>query len=181
MSRSAPIRPRHRRGPRRDAALKPLIRRVYEENFQVYGVRKVWRQLRREGNRIARCTVARLMRGMGIQGVVLGRKLRTTNCNHALPCPQDRVNRQFHSTRPNALWVSDFTYAATWAGFDYVAFVIDTFARRIVGWRVSRTAQTSFVLDALEQAFHDRRRCRAASSITATAASSMSRSATPSA
>jgi putative transposase len=142
---------------RRDADVKRLIRRVFDENFQVYGARKVWRQLGREGHEIARCTVARLMREMGIQGVVRGRPVRTTNGNHALPCPQDRVNRQFRAPRPNALWVSDFTYVATWAGFVYVAFVIDTYARRIVGWRVSRTAHTSFVLDALEQALHDRR------------------------
>jgi putative transposase len=145
---------------RRDGELKPLIRRVFDENFQVYGVHKVWRQLGREGHDIARCTVARLMRQMGIQGVVRGKTIRTTNGNHALPCPQDRVNRQFQAPRPNALWVSDFTYVATWTGFVYVAFVIDTFARRIVGWRVSRTAHTSFVLDALEQALHDRRPVR---------------------
>jgi transposase InsO family protein len=96
------------------------------------------------------------MRQLGIQGVVRGRSIRTTNGNHAMPCPADRVNRQFQAPRPNALWVSDFTYVATWAGFVYVAFVIDTYARRIVGWRVSRTAHTSFVLDALEQAIHDR-------------------------
>jgi putative transposase len=145
---------------RRDAALLPQIRRVYEENFQVYGVRKVWRQLGREGNDIARCTVARLMRKMGLRGAVRGKAIQTTNGKHALPCPADRVNRQFQAPRPNALWVSDFTYVATWAGFVYVAFVIDTFARRIVGWRVSRTAHASFVLDALEQALHDRRPVR---------------------
>jgi len=141
---------------RRDADLKPVIRRVFDENFQVYGARKIWRQLVREGHGIARCAVARLMRQLGIQGVVRGRSIRTTNGNHAMPCPADRVNRQFQALRPNALWVSDFTYVATWAGFVYVAFVIDTYARRIVGWRVSRTAHTSFVLDALEQAIHDR-------------------------
>jgi putative transposase len=126
---------------KRDASLMPEIARVFEENFQVYGVRKVWRQLRREGREVARCTVGRLMRTMGLQGVVRGRPVRTTISDKAAPCPLDHVNRQFKAPRPNALWVSDFTYVATWAGFVYVAFVIDTFARRIVGWRVSRTAQ----------------------------------------
>ena len=142
---------------KRDAGLMPEIARVFEENFQVYGVRKVWRQLRREGREVARCTVGRLMRTMGLQGVVRGKPVRTTISDKAAPCPLDHVNRQFKTPRPNALWVSDFTYVATWAGFVYVAFVIDTFARRIVGWRVSRTAHASFVLDALEQALHDRR------------------------
>jgi transposase InsO family protein len=135
----------------------PEIARVFEENFQVYGVRKVWRQLRREGRDVARCTVGRLMRTMGLQGVVRGKPVRTTISDKAAPCPLDHVNRQFKAPRPNALWVSDFTYVATWIGFVYVAFVMDTFARRIVGWRVSRTAHASFVLDALEQALHDRR------------------------
>jgi putative transposase len=145
---------------RRDMTLRTEIRRVYEENFQVYGVRKVWRQLLREGIAVARCTVARLMRTMGLQGVVRGKRVRTTISNAAAPCPLDRVNRQFRAPRPNALWVSDFTYVATWAGFVYVAFVIDVFARRIVGWRVSRTAHAGFVLDALEQALHERRPVR---------------------
>ncbi len=145
---------------KRDAALKVEIRRVYEENFQVYGARKIWRQLGREGNAVARCTVARLMRTMGLQGVVRGKKVRTTISNAAAPCPLDRVNRQFMAPRPNVLWVSDFTYVATWVGFVYVAFVIDAFARRIVGWRVSRTAHAGFVLDALEQALHQRRPIR---------------------
>jgi putative transposase len=144
----------------RDAALNVEIRRVYEENFGVYGVRKVWRQLNREGIAVARCTVARLMRRMGLQGVVRGKTVRTTISNAAVPCPLDRVNRQFKAPRPNVLWVSDFTYVATWAGFVYVAFVIDAFARRIVGWRVSRTAHAGFVLDALEQALHERRPVR---------------------
>jgi len=143
-----------------DAALNVEIRRVYEENFGVYGVRKVWRQLNREGIAVARCTVARLMRRMGLQGVVRGKTVRTTISNAAVPCPLDRVNRQFTAPRPNVLWVSDFTYVATWAGFVYVAFVIDAFARRIVGWRVSRTAHADFVLDALEQALHERRPIR---------------------
>lgn len=130
-----------------DAALMVEIRRVFEENFHVYGVRKVWRQLGREGIVVARCTLARLMRAMGLQGIVRGRKIRTTIPDPAAPCPLDRVNRQFKAPRPNVLWVRDFTYVATWSGFVYVAFVIDAFARRIVGWRVSRTAHAAFVLD----------------------------------
>jgi putative transposase len=145
---------------RRDITVKTEIRRVYEENFCVYGVRKVWRQLLREGIAVARCTVARLMRTMGLQGVVRGKRIRTTISNAAAPCPLDRVNRQFKAPRPNAVWVSDFTYVATWAGFVYVAFIIDVFARRIVGWRVSRTAHAGFVLDAREQAVHERRPVR---------------------
>jgi putative transposase len=145
---------------RRDMTLKSEIRRVYEENFRVYGVRKVWRQLLREGIAVARCTVARLMRTMGLQGVVRGKRVRTTLSNAAAPCPLDHVSRQFNAPRPNALWVSDFTYVATWVGFIYVAFVIDVFARRIIGWRVSRTAHAGFVLDALEQALHERRPVR---------------------
>jgi len=144
----------------RDITLTAEIRRVYEENFRVYGIRKVWRQLLREGTAVARCTVARLMRTMGLQGVVRGKRVRTTISNAAAPCPLDRVNRQFNAPRPNALWASDFTYVATWAGFVYVAFVIDVFARRIVGWRVSRTAHAGFVLDALEQALYQRRPVR---------------------
>jgi putative transposase len=142
---------------RRDTALMVEIRRVFEENFRVYGVRKVWRQLAREGIVAARCTIARLMRTMGLQGAVRGRKVRTTIPDPAAACPLDRVNRQFKAPRPNTLWVSDFTYVATWAGFVYVAFVVDAYARRIVGWRVSRTAHAGFVLDALEQALHERR------------------------
>jgi transposase InsO family protein len=141
---------------RRDDALGPEVRRVFEENFRVYGVRKVWRQLRREGFDVARCTVARLMRAMGLAGVIRGKPVRTTVSDRTTPCPLDRVNRQFRAPAPNRLWVSDFTYVATWAGFVYVAFVIDTYARRIVGWRASRTAHAGFVLDALEQALHDR-------------------------
>jgi transposase InsO family protein len=142
---------------RRDGELCPEIRRVFDENFAVYGVRKVWRQLGRENVTVARCTVARLMRQMGLQGVVRGKAARTTISDRTMPCPADRVNRQFQAPRPNALWLSDFTYVATWQGFVYVALVIDAYARRIVGWRVSRTAHASFVLDALEQALHDRR------------------------
>ena len=148
-----------------DAKLQAEIRRVFEENLGVYGVRKVWRQLRREGVQVARCTVARLMRGMGLAGVIRGKPVRTTMSDKAAPCPLDRVNRQFRVPAPNMLWVSDFTYVSTWSGFVYVAFVveprgspdIDAFARRIVGWRVSRTAHAGFVLDALEQALHERR------------------------
>ena len=142
---------------RRDTLLRTRIRQVFEANFAVYGVRKIWRQLGREGIAVARCTVARLMRQMGLCGAVRGKETKTTVPDKATPCPADRVNRQFRSLRPNLLWVADFTYVATWQGFVYVAFVIDAFARRIVGWRVSRTAHAGFVLDALEQALHDRR------------------------
>jgi transposase InsO family protein len=142
---------------RRDAVLREHIRRVWEENFRVYGVRKVWRQLGRDGISVARCTVARLMHRMGLEGVVRGKAAKTTIRDRATPCPADRVNRRFQTPRPNALWVSDFTYVASWTGFVYVAFVIDAFARRIVGWRVSRTAHAGFVLDALEQALCERR------------------------
>jgi transposase InsO family protein len=142
---------------KRDAELCPEIRRVWEENFQVYGVRKVWRQLNREGIAVARCTVARLMGEMRLAGAVRGRAMKTTRSNPGTPCPEDRVNREFYAPAPNQLWLSDFTYVATWAGFVYVALVIDAFARRIVGWRVSRSMQAQFVLDALEQALHHRR------------------------
>ena len=141
----------------RDQALRGEIRRVFDENFQVYGVRKVWRQLQREGEEVARCTVARLMKKLGLQGIIRGKPHRTTFSDKNAPCPLDRVNRVFEAPAPNLLWVSDFTYVATWAGFVYVAFVIDVYARRIVGWRVSRSAHAGFVLDALEQALHQRR------------------------
>ncbi|HSU97370.1 MAG TPA: IS3 family transposase [Gemmatimonadaceae bacterium] len=141
---------------RRDAELKALIRAVWDENFGVYGVRKVWRQLLRDGVKLARCTVARLMKVMGLEGVRRGRRIKTTQRDDALPCPLDRVKRQFRADRPNALWVADFTYCWTWSGFVYVAFVTDVFARRIVGWRVSASMRTDFVLDALNQALHDR-------------------------
>ena len=140
-----------------DAALRMEIKRVFDANFGVYGVRKVWRQLKREGFDVARCTVARLMKSMGLAGAVRGKPARTTVSDKAASCPLDRVNRQFRAPAPNMLWVSDFTYLATWSGFAYVAFVIDTFARRIVGWRVSRSAHAGFVLDALEQALCERR------------------------
>jgi putative transposase len=142
---------------RRDLDLKPEVLRVFAENFGVYGVRKVCRQMSREGFAVARCTIERLMRDLGLQGVIRGKPVRTTISDKAAPCPLDQVNRQFHAPAPNMLWVSDFTYVATWAGFVYVAFVIDVYARYIVSWRVSRTAHASFVLDALEQAIHDRR------------------------
>jgi putative transposase len=142
---------------RRDGGLREKIRRVFKENFQVYGARKVWRQMKREGDDVARCTVARLMRAMGLQGAIRGKPVKTTVSDRSAPCPLDKVNRRFQAPRPNVLWVSDFTYVATWAGFVYVAFVIDAYARRIVGWRASRTAHASFVLDALEQALHERR------------------------
>ena len=142
---------------RQDLVLMEQIRRVHEANFGVYGARKIWRQLGREGVAVARCTVERLMRRMGLRGAVRGKGTKTTITDKATPCPADKVNRQFRAPQPNVLWVSDFTYVATWQGFVYVAFVIDVFARRIVGWRVSRTAHADFVLDALEQALHDRR------------------------
>ena len=137
---------------RRDRVLIPLIEQVWQANLQVYGADKVWRQLNREGVVVARCTVERLMRRQGLRGVIRGKVVRTTISNSAAPCPQDRVNRQFKADRPNQLWVSDFTYVSTWQGWQYVAFVIDVFARRIVGWRVSSSMHTDFVLDALEQA-----------------------------
>jgi putative transposase len=143
---------------------------VFAENFAVYAVRKVWWQMVREAFGIARCTVVRLMRDMGLAGVLRGKPVRTTISDKAAPCPLDHVNRLFHAPAPNRLWVSDFTYVSTWAGPRLWAvplalppptlcgaFVIDVFARYIVGWRVSRTAHASFMLDALEQALHDRR------------------------
>ena len=142
---------------RRDGWLSGEIRRVYDEHFQVYGVRKVWRQLRGEGVTVARCTVARLMRRMGLQGAVRGRRVKTTRAVVHGERPDDRVNREFQVRRPNALWVSDLTYVATWRGFAYTAFVIDAYARRIVGWRVSNSLHTDLALDALEQALHERR------------------------
>ena len=141
---------------RRDGQLREEIRRVWEENFRVYGVRKVWRQLHREGIVVARCTVARLMRELGLRGVVRGRRVKTTTPVATLACPADRVNRVFRAPRPNALWLADLTYVATWAGFVYVAFVIDAYARRIVGWRVSNSLRTDLALDALEQALYER-------------------------
>jgi len=144
----------------RDTALAIEVRRVFAENFHVYGVRKVWRQLRREGLDVARCTVARLMREMGLEGVIRGKPIRTAVSDKTAYCPLDKVNPQFRAPAPNMLWLSDFTYVSTWAGFVYVAFVIDAYARRIVGWRVSRIAHAGFALNALEQALHDRRPLR---------------------
>jgi len=137
---------------RRDEVLAGQVERVWQANLQVYGARKVWRQLQREGIEVARCTVERLMRAQGLRGAMRGKAVWTTRPDPAAPCPLDLVNRQFAAQRPNQLWVSDFTYVSTWQGFVYVAFVIDVFARHIVGWRVSRSMHTEFVLDALEQA-----------------------------
>jgi putative transposase len=142
---------------RQDKELKTEVKRVFDNNFGVYGVRKLWWQLLREGFSIARCTVARLMSQLGLKGAIRGKPVRTTISDKSAVCPLDRVHRQFHAPAPNRLWLSDFTYVATWSGFVYVAFVIDAYARRIVGWRVSRTAHAGFVLDALEQALHERR------------------------
>ena len=140
----------------RDAVLMPTIERVWNDNLQVYGADKVWMQMNREGTVIARCTVERLMKQLGLQGVRRGKTVRTTVGDSKAPCPLDKVNRQFCAQRPNQLWVSDFTYVSTWQGWLYVAFVIDVFARRIVGWRVSTSMTTDFVLDALEQALYAR-------------------------
>ena len=140
----------------RDDVLMPEIERVWQANLEVYGADKVWRQLNRERIEVARCTVERLMSRLGLRGAVRGKVVRTTIPDAKTPCPLDRVNRQFRAERPNQLWVSDFTYVSTWQGWLYVAFVIDVFARRIVGWRVSRTMTTDFVLDALEQALYAR-------------------------
>ncbi len=138
---------------RHDEALRAAIQRIWDANYQVYGPRKVWKALRREGCRVARCTVERLMRVLGLRGAVRGRAWITTTTPETAAVPRpDLVERDFTVTAPNQLWVSDFTYVATWAGFVYVAFVIDAFARRIVGWRVSASMRTDFVLDALEQA-----------------------------
>ena len=141
---------------KRDEELMAPIQRVWHANMQVYGAVKVWRQMNREGIAVARCTIERLMKRLGLEGVRRGKVVRTTVPDVSAPCPLDRVNRVFNAERPNQLWVSDFTYVSTWQGWLYVAFVIDVFARRIVGWRVSRTMRTDFVLDALEQALHDR-------------------------
>ena len=153
----------HQRNPelrcqrnQRDDTLVPHIERVWQANMRVYGADKVWKQMNREGVAIARCTVERLMKRLGLQGVRRGKVVRTTISDMKAPCPLDRVNRQFKAERPNQLWVSDFTYVSTWQGWLYVAFVIDVYARRIVGWRVSSSMHTEFVLDALEQALYAR-------------------------
>jgi putative transposase len=140
----------------RDDIVALDVQRVWHANWQVYGADKVWLQLNREGIRVARCTVERLIKRLGLQGVRRGKSMRTTTPDTSAPCPLDRVNRVFKAQRPNQLWVSDFTYVSTWQGWLYVAFVIDVYARRIVGWRVSRSMQTDFVLDALEQALFER-------------------------
>ncbi len=141
---------------KRDDSLMVQVQQVWQNNLQVYGADKVWHQMNREGSKVAPCTVERLMRRLGLQGARRGKVVRTTVPDKALPCPLDRVHRQFKADRPNQLWVSDFTYVTTWQGWQYVAFVIDVFARRIVGWRVSSSMRTDFVLDALEQALYDR-------------------------
>jgi transposase InsO family protein len=141
----------------RDATLREEIERVWKENRAVYGARKVWKQLKREGFEVARCTVERLMAQMGLRGVSRGRAFRrTTIVDESSQRPSDLVQRNFQADRPNRLWVADLTYVATWAGFVYVAFVIDVFSRRIVGWRVSRSLHSDLALDALEQALHAR-------------------------
>ena len=147
---------RRPRRTQRDEALKPEVERVFDENFRVYGAHKIWKQLNREGIRVARCTVARLMRALGLRGVVRGKRSKTTIPDELADRRQDRVNRTFSVSRPNALWVADLTYVATWRGLVYVAFVIDAFARRIVGWRVSSSLRSDIALDALEQALYDR-------------------------
>lgn len=141
-----------------DMRLKIEMQRVYATHLSVYDVVKVWKQLHREGIVVARCTVERLMKQLNIQGIRRGKRMRTTISDSKITCPSDKVHRQFTATRPNQLWVSDFTYVSTWQGWLYVAFVIDVFARRIVGWRVSRSMTTDFVLDALEQALYARSR-----------------------
>jgi putative transposase len=146
---------------KREEQLIPDIQRVWRMNMQVYGADKVWHQMRREGVAVARCTVERLMRRLGLRGVRRGKVVRTTIGDANAPCPLDRVHRQFKAERPNQLWVSDFTYVSTWQGWQYVAFVIDVYARRIVGWRQSSSMRTDFVLDALEQALYDRQPQRA--------------------
>jgi transposase InsO family protein len=140
----------------RDAALRPEIDRVWHANHEVYGAKKVWKQLHRERIPVARCTVARLMHDLGLRGVVRGRQVQTTVPDRLADRPQDLVQRNFTATRPNELWVSDFTYVATWRGFAYVAFVTDVFSRRIVGWRASKAMRSDLALDALEQALYDR-------------------------
>jgi putative transposase len=163
----------------KDIELAKEIRRVHEENFQVYGARKVWKQLGREGITAARCTVERLMRALGLEGVVRGRRCRTTVGDDSANRPVDLVNREFKADRPNQLWVADFTYVATWVGFVYTAFVIDVFARRIIGWRVARAMSSELVLDALEQALWSRSATEGV--VTATGAVSTCRFVTPNA
>ena len=144
-------RPRSARA-RRDEELKAEITRVHRDNFGVYGARKVWRQLQREGIGVARCTVERLMRGLGLEGVRRGKPHKTTTPDAGAPRPADLVERSFSAARPNQLWVADLTYVASWSGFVYVAFVIDAFSRMLVGWQASRSLRTDLALDALEMA-----------------------------
>src|SRR6266542_82489 len=160
---------------RRDVEISQEIQRVWDENFHVYGARKIWRQLCREGVAVARCSVERLMRSLGLQGVVRGGKRRTTISRDQTEYPADLVKRQFAAIRPNQLWVADFTYVATCAGFVYAAFVIDVFSRRIIGWRVARSMHTDLVLDALEQALSGSLRLQGRDSSGATGAASISR------
>ena len=165
----------------RDDTLVAHIERVWQANMRVYGAYKVWKQMNREGIVVARCTVERLMRRLGLQGVRRGKVVRTTISDARAPCPLDRVNRVFRADRPNQLWVSDFTYVSTWQGWLYVAFVIDVYPRRIVGWRVSSSMRTDFVLDALEQALYARQPERDGSLVaTPTGGRNTSASATPS-
>ena len=142
----------------RDEQLKPEIRRVHKENYGVYGAHKVWRQLNREGIRVARCTVARLMRALGLRGVRRGKKCRTTVCDDTAVRPADLVCRLFTAERPDQLWVADFTYVSTWSGFCYAALVIDVFSRMIVGWSLSSSLRTEMPLEALEMALWQRGR-----------------------
>ncbi|XAV87947.1 MAG: IS3 family transposase [Candidatus Symbiodolus clandestinus] len=141
----------------KDIKLSEQIRKIWDANFKVYGAVKIWHQLKREGITVARCTVERLMRTMGLQGIRRGKGVKTTFSNQSAPCPDDLVNRNFQADRPNALWVADYTFCTTYQGFVYTAFIIDVFSRYIVGWRVSSSAKTDFVLDALEQALYARR------------------------
>ena len=142
---------------KRDERLKPDIERIWKANREVYGADKVWHQMNREGIPVARCTVERLMQELGLQGVVRGKKIKTTFSDPLAPNPRDLVNRKFTADCPNQLWVADFTFVSTWQGFAYVAFIVDVYSRFIVGWRVSRHMKTDFVLDALEQALYARR------------------------
>ena len=141
---------------RRDRVMRDEIQRVWDENFKVYGARKVWLELVREGHTVARCTIERLMRQMGLQGARRGQRFKVTTVSDGAHRPPDLVKRDFTATQPNQLWVADLTYVASWAGFVYVAFVIDVFSRMIVGWRVSSTLRSDLALDALEQALHAR-------------------------
>ena len=188
ICRVLPIAPstyyQHTKGPRsaravRDAQLKVEIRRVHGEHLGVYGARKVWRQLHREGIAVARCTVERLMGELGLEGARRGRAHKTTTPEVTEPRPADLVERDFSATRPNQLWVADLTYVATWSGFVYVAFVVDAFSRFLVGWQASRSLRTDLALDALEMAIWRRQAQLEGWSITRTGAANICRSATP--